>query len=220
MPYLPNLASPDDETYEKSAAALTDALERTGRLGGHYLVTHMGSHLGAGAAAGRRRVARAISRAVKATAGVTVLLENAVGKGNAVGTGFAELGTIYKSMGKRVRERVALCVDTCHAHVMAYDLSPAGDGLDRLLDEAENGFGPGAIRLLHLNDARAEAGAGLDRHENIGHGTIGREGFRRIVNHPALRDVPMVLETPQREGWDRKNLNAIRKLRKPREPVV
>ena len=215
IPYLPNLSSPDEALYEKSAAALADAIERTAALGGRYLVTHLGSHKGAGPAEGKERAAAAIRRAVRETRGadVTILLENSAGKSNQVGTTFRELTTLYRKLGKTAQRRVGVCVDTCHAHAMAYDLSAGGDGLARILAEVDNFIGVDKIKLLHLNDAKGAAGSGLDRHEHIGRGSIGREGFRKIINHPLLRRVPMVLETPQEEGWDKKNLRAARRLR-------
>ncbi|HUV87970.1 MAG TPA: deoxyribonuclease IV [bacterium] len=218
MPYLPNLAAPDDELYEKSAAALTEAVETTASLGGRYLVTHLGSHRGAGVELGRERAAAAIRRAVEATprAGVTVLMENSAGKSNQVGTTFTELTALYKIIGKRSRRRVGLCVDTCHAHAMGYDLAAGGDGLERILAEIDGFIGVDNIRLLHLNDAKAAAGGGLDRHAHIGRGTIGREGFRRLINHRTLRDLPMVLETPQEGDWDPKNVRTVKRLREER----
>ncbi|NIT35676.1 MAG: deoxyribonuclease IV [candidate division Zixibacteria bacterium] len=215
MPYLPNLASPDDELYEKSTAALVDAVTRTARLGGRYLITHLGSHRGAGLASGRKRAAAALRRAVEATprAGVTILMENSAGKSNQVGTTFQELTTLYKKAGKKAQARLGLCVDTCHGHVMGYDLSPAGDGLERILAEVDEFVGINKIKIVHLNDAKAQAGSGLDRHEHIGLGTIGREGFKKIINHPELPHLPMVLETPQEGDWDRKNLRTVRRLR-------
>jgi deoxyribonuclease-4 len=220
MPYLPNLASPDDALYEKSVAALVDAVERTAALGGLYLVTHPGSHKGAGAAAGRERAAAAIRSALRETrgAGVAILMENSAGKSNQVGTSFRELTTIYRKLGKTAQRRVGLCVDTCHAHAMAYDLSAEGDGLARLLAEVDDFIGVDKIKLLHLNDAKGAAGSGLDRHEHIGRGSIGRAGFRKIINHPLLRRVPMVLETPQEDDWDKRNLRAFRRLREAAAP--
>jgi deoxyribonuclease-4 len=220
VPYLPNLASPDDVLYKKSVAALVDAVERTAALGGRHLVTHLGSHKGAGAAAGGERAAAAIRRAVRETRGadVTILLENSAGKSNQVGTTFRALTTIYRKLGKTAQRRAALCVDTCHAHAMAYDLSAGGDGLERLLAEVDDFIGVGKIELLHLNDATGAVGSGLDRHEHIGRGSIGREGFRKIINHPLLRRVPMVLETPAEDDWDKKNLRAVRRLREAAAP--
>lgn len=215
MPYLPNLASPDDELYEKSTAALVDGVAKTARLGGRYLITHLGSHRGAGLALGQKRAARAIRRAVEATprAEVMVLMENSAGKSNQVGTTFAELTTLYKMAGKKAQARLGLCVDTCHGHAMGYDLSGGGDGLERILAEVDEFVGVNKIKIVHLNDAKAAAGSGLDRHEHIGLGTIGRKGFKKIVNHPGLRHLPMVLETPQENDWDRKNLRTVRRLR-------
>jgi deoxyribonuclease-4 len=216
MPYLPNLAAPDDELYEKSLAALIGALGTTARLGGRYVVTHLGSHRGAGVKAGRERVAAALRLALRETAGsdVMVLMENSAGKSNQVGTTFTELTTLYKKVGKKAQTRLGLCVDTCHAHAMGYDLSAGGGGLERLLAEVDRFIGLDGIKLLHLNDAKGEAGGGLDRHEHIGYGSIGREGFAQIINHRALRKLPTVLETPREDGWDRKNLKALRRLRK------
>jgi deoxyribonuclease-4 len=216
MPYLPNLASADDELYEKSTAALVDGINRTARLGGRYLITHLGSHRGAGLAAGQERAAAAIRRAVEATprADVTVLMENAAGKSNQVGTTFNELSTLYKMAGKKAQARLGLCVDTCHAHAMGYDLAGGGDGLERILAEVDEYVGINKIKIVHLNDAKAPAGSGLDRHEHIGLGTIGREGFKKIINHPSLRHLPMVLETPREGAWDEKNLKTVRRLRR------
>jgi deoxyribonuclease-4 len=216
MPYLPNLSASDDELYEKSAGALIEAVEATARLGGRYLVTHLGSHRGAGAKTGRERAAAAIRRAVEATprTDVTILMENAAGKSNQVGTTFIELATLCKMVGKQGGRRVGLCVDTCHAHAMGYDLAAGSDGLERILTEIDGSIGADKIKLLHLNDAKKETGSGLDRHEHIGRGTIGRGGFKQIVNHRTLRDLPMILETPQEEDWDRKNLRTVRRLRK------
>jgi len=215
LPYLPNLASPDDELYEKSVAALTQALETTASLGGRYVVAHLGSHRGAGAAAGIERAAAALRRALEATPrlGVTILAENAAGA-NAVGTSFTELASLFKMAGARARRRLGLCLDTCHAHVTSYDLSVEGEGLEKILAEIDGGVGLARLKLLHLNDAKGAAASGRDRHEHVGRGTIGREGFRRIINHPALRDLPMILEMPAESGWDKKNLNALRRIRR------
>jgi deoxyribonuclease-4 len=216
MPYLPNLAAPDDELHEKSVGALVEALETTARLGGRYVVTHLGSHRGAGGKIGRERAAAALRRALRETPGadVTILMENSAGKSNQVGTTFSEITTLYKKAGKKGQTRLGLCVDTCHAHAMGYDLSAGGDGLKRLLAEVDAFIGVEKIKLLHLNDAKGEAGGGLDRHEHIGYGTIGREGFAKIINHRILQSLPMVLETPQKDDWDRKNLQTVRRLRK------
>jgi deoxyribonuclease-4 len=215
MPYLPNLAAPDDALHEKSAAALVGAIETTARLGGRYVVTHLGSHRGAGVRIGQERVAAALRLALKETVAsdVIILMENSAGKSNQVGTTFTELTTLYKKVGKKAQTRLGLCVDTCHAQAMGYDLSAGGNGLERILAEVDSFIGLDGIKLLHLNDAKGEAGSGLDRHEHIGYGTIGREGFAEIINHRALRKLPMVLETPRENGWDRKNLRTLRKLR-------
>lgn len=215
MPYLPNIASPDEDLYERSVAALIDAVERAAVLGGRYVVTHMGSHKGAGLAEGQERAAAALCRALASTrkSGVMILMEDSAGKAHQVGTKFTELAALYRRVPPACRPRVGLCVDTCHSHAMGYDLAPGGDGLERILAEVEDGFGLDKIKLIHLNDAKGPAGSMLDRHEHIGLGTIGKVGFRKIINHPLLRDVPMVLETPQEDDWDKRNLRTVRRLR-------
>jgi len=215
MPYLPNVATPDDELWERSVAALGDALGRTAALGGRYVVTHMGSHKGAGLDFGLPRAAAALERALAASrgSGVMILMEDAAGKSGQLGTRFEELSEIYRLLGRNYRRRVGLCIDTCHSHAMGYNLSARGDGLERILAEVAAVIGVAKIKLLHLNDAKGECGSRLDRHEHIGRGTIGRAGFRKIINHPALRHLPMVLETPPEDRWDRKNLRAVRRLR-------
>jgi deoxyribonuclease-4 len=218
MPYLPNLATPDPALYEKSVAALIAAVKLTAHLGGRYVITHLGSHKGAGAEAGRERVAAALARALAATTDTpaVILMENAAGKGHQLGLTFPEINELHErvsGVSPGNRRRLGLCLDTCHAHAMGYDLSARGDGAARLAREIAAGPGLAALKAIHLNDARGAAGSGLDRHEHIGRGTIGREGFRRFINDAAWRDVPMVMETPQENSWDKKNLRLVRKLR-------
>jgi len=218
MPYLPNLATPDAALYEKSVAALIGAVQLAARLGGRYVITHLGSHKGSGAEAGRERVAAAFTQTLAATAdtAVAILMENAAGKGHQLGLTFAEINELHERVSGAApasRRRLGLCLDTCHAHAMGYDLSARGDGAARLAREIAAGPGLAALKAIHLNDARGAAGSALDRHEHIGRGTIGREGFRRFINDAAWRNVPMVMETPQEDAWDEKNLRLVRKLR-------
>ncbi len=195
MPYLPNPASPDTEIYEKSVAALTGELRRCSLLGVPYLVTHLGHHRGAGIEVGQERVIAAINRAL-ADAGegdVMLLLENTAGEKNSVGTTVADLYRILD--GVDAGGRVGICFDTCHAFAAGYDLRTA-EGVDAAFGEIDDRIGRRHLRVVHLNDCKGALGSGLDRHEHIGLGSIGEEGFRHILRHPVVRSLPLICETP------------------------
>ena len=195
MPYLPNPASPDAEIYEKSVAALAGELRRCSLLGIPYLVTHLGHHRGAGMEAGQERVVAAINRAFEdaGESGVMLLLENTAGEKNSVGTTVDDLSRIMD--GINAKERVGICFDTCHAFAAGYDLR-TGDGVDAVLGELDDQIDLSRLRVVHLNDCKGDLGSGLDRHEHIGLGSIGEEGFRHILRHPAVRGLPLICETP------------------------
>ncbi|MFA7198454.1 MAG: deoxyribonuclease IV [Methanoculleus sp.] len=212
MPYLPNLASPDEEIYEKSIATLTGELRRCALLGIPYLVTHLGHHRGAGMEAGQARVIAAVNRAL-ADAGadsVMLLLENTAGEKNSVGTTAADLRRILD--GIEAAGRVGICFDTCHAFAAGYDLR-AAEGVDAVFGELDDRLGLSHLRVIHLNDCKGALGSGLDRHEHIGLGSIGEEGFRHILRHPTIRSLPFICETPvdgQRD--DGGNIAKVREL--------
>ncbi|HOB18126.1 MAG TPA: deoxyribonuclease IV [Candidatus Methanoculleus thermohydrogenotrophicum] len=212
MPYLPNLASPDDAIYEKSVVALTGELRRCGLLGIPYLVTHLGYHRGAGIDAGQERVIAAINRAL-VDAGeddVMLLLENTAGEKNSVGTTVADLSLIME--GIDARERIGICFDTCHAFAAGYDLRTA-EGVDAVFGELDDLIGLEHLRVIHLNDSKGDLGGGLDRHEHIGLGAIGEEGFWHILRHPAVRSLPLICETPVDERRDDAgNIAKVREL--------
>lgn len=212
MPYLPNPASPDAGIYEKSVAALAEELRRCAILGIPYLVTHLGHHRGAGTAAGQERVVAAINRAF-ADAGesdVMLLLENTAGEKNSVGTTVDDLSRIME--GIDAKERVGICFDTCHAFAAGYDLRTE-DGVDAVFAELDDLIDLSRLRVVHLNDCKGDLGSGLDRHEHIGLGSIGEEGFRHILLHSAVRSLPLICETPvdERRG-DAGNIAKVREL--------
>ena len=201
MPYLPNPASPDDEIYDKSVAALTGELRRCDLLGIPYLVTHLGHHRGAGTEAGQERVVAAINRALT-DAGeddVMLLLENTAGEKNSVGSTFADLSRIMD--GIDAVEKIGICFDTCHAFAAGYDLRTA-EGIEVAFVEVDDLIGLRHLRVVHLNDSKGDLGGGLDRHEHVGLGSIGEEGFRRILRHPGVRSLPLICETPVDERRD------------------
>ena len=201
MPYLPNPASPDDEIYEKSVALLAAELRRCALLGIPYLVTHLGHHRGIGTEVGQARVITAVNRALvdAGTESVMLLLENTAGEKNSVGTTVADLFRILD--GIEGEGRVGICFDTCHAFAAGYDLRTA-EGVDAVFGELDDRIGLSHLRVIHLNDCKGDLGGGLDRHEHIGLGSIGEEGFRHILHHPAVRDLPLICETPVDERRD------------------
>jgi len=209
MPYLPNLASANGEVYGKSVKALKAELKRCDTLGVPYLVTHLGSHLGAGAEKGRRRLIRALaSTLADAEAGCMVLLENTAGQKNSLGTTFEDLAAIMDGISHP--DRIGFCFDTCHAVGSGYDLRRRGT---RILDELEEVIGLERLKAVHLNDSKGGLGSHLDRHEHIGMGAIGEDGFRTLLHDGRLRAIPMIMETPlDARRDDRGNLSKALEL--------
>ncbi|MBT8508111.1 endonuclease [Methanomicrobiaceae archaeon CYW5] len=194
MPYLPNLASPRDEVYDKSVTTLCAELERCHHLGIPYLVTHLGSTLGTPAEEGRERVVRALGAALNTHATeVTILLENTAGSKNTIGNRFDEIGSILDETGEN--NRLGICFDTCHAFAAGYDLRTSAS-VDAVMEECDDTVGSERIHLVHLNDAKADLGSGRDRHEHLGEGMIGPEGLAAVLRHRALHHLPFICETP------------------------
>jgi deoxyribonuclease-4 len=211
MPYLPNPASPKQEIYDKSVETLTAELVRCEKLGIPYLITHLGHHLGDGIAGGRMRVIRAISTALSAAdSNVMLLLENTAGEKNSVGSSFEHIRAIMDELA--FPGRIGVCFDTCHAFAAGYELRTE-DGLAETLALFDDQIGLAHLRLVHLNDTKGDRGSGLDRHEHIGLGFIGEDGFRRILHHPVFAALPLVCETPVDDRRDdRGNIAKVREL--------
>jgi deoxyribonuclease-4 len=211
--YLINLASPDPAAWRQAVDAFTDELERAEALGLACVAVHPGSHLGTGAEAGVARVAAAVAESLRRTRGarVRVALENTAGAGGTVGRTFAELGAILDRLDRP--RRVGVCLDTCHLFAAGYDIRAAA-GYQAATAECAARVGVERVLAFHLNDARAALGSGLDRHEHIGRGRLGREAFRRLLNDPRFAGVPKVLETPKEPepAADRRNLAVLRRL--------
>ena len=230
--YLVNLASPQDELWEKSIALQREEIDRAEALGVSFLVSHPGAHTGSGEEAGLDRIAAAYARLLRETAGakVVVCIENTVGSGSNLGGPFEHLRAlrdrILKAAGEEFGPRVGFCFDTCHAHAAGHDMRTARAAAATLA-EWDRVVGLEHLRVVHLNDSKAALGSRLDRHAHIGEGTIagpikdgGRReygGFGAVLNHPALGGVPMILETPKEddpsgEAWDRVNLARLKRL--------
>ncbi|MCX6694428.1 MAG: deoxyribonuclease IV [Methanomicrobiales archaeon] len=211
MPYLPNLASPREDVYEKSVASLISEISRCGALGIPFLVTHLGHHLGDGAARGRERVIAGINRAFDAADdNVILLLENTAGEKNSVGSVAEEIREVAE--GVRDASRVAFCLDTCHAFAAGYEFRTE-EGIEETFSKFDREIGLDRIMLIHLNDAKGACGSGLDRHEHIGMGAIGEEGLSLVLQHPLLRSLPFICETPvDSRRDDAGNISKVREL--------
>ena len=211
MPYLPNLASPKDEQYERSVLSLTDELVRAAALEIPFVVTHLGHHLGAGSDVGEARVTAALDQAVGAAPpGVMLLLENTAGEKNSVGSHFASIARILE--GCACSDRLGVCFDTCHAFGAGYDLR-SRDGVEETLAAFDDAIGLSRLRMVHCNDSKGAIGSGLDRHEHVGLGAIGEEGFSLLLHRPELADLPFICETPEdgrRDGAG--NIAKVREL--------
>jgi deoxyribonuclease-4 len=212
MPYLPNLASANDEVYIKSVQSLAKELGRCQVLGIPYLVTHLGSHMGAGRESGLVRIAGALQTVFSEIKSDTILLlENSAGSKNHMGSTFSDIAAILESSPDN-RHRLGVCLDTCHLHAAGYDLRTSS-ALQATLDQFDDCIGLQWLKLIHLNDCRGAIGSHLDRHEHIGLGQIGEAGFRAILSHPGLAELAMILETPVDARRDDKgNLQAARSL--------
>jgi len=202
--YLINLASPKEDLRRKSIACLVDDLRRADMASIEYVVIHPGSS--SGKKGGAERVREACLRALDEVEGsAQLLVENVAGGGNKVGADFEELRTIVEGTG------MGVLLDTCHMLGAGY---PIHEQPAEVMDEFQEAVGIERLKAFHLNDSKGEPGSHVDRHEHIGQGTIGMEGFRRIFSDPRIRSVPGILETPQRAtddpSYDKANLSAIR----------
>lgn len=193
MPYLPNLATPKEDGFAKSVAALVGEVERCDLLGIPYLVTHLGSHLGSGEEAGMRRLVDGLGRAAKGKHDVMILLENTAGQKNSVGSDFGQLGEILRKL--KPASRFGVCLDTCHAFVAGYDLRTK-KAVRETFAEFDEKVGIANLKVLHLNDAKGELGCNLDRHQHLGLGGIGVEGISEVVKFANKNGIPIILETP------------------------
>ncbi|MDJ0272590.1 MAG: deoxyribonuclease IV [Candidatus Caldarchaeum sp.] len=209
MPYLPNIASPKKLIYEKSVKSLVAELERCGLLGIDLLVVHIGSHLGEGIEKGIENVAKAVNTALdKVENNVKILLENMAGQRNSCGSRFEDIAQILSKI--KNKSRVGVCLDTCHLYAAGYDIKNHA-AVEATLSKFDEIVGLEKLYAVHLNDSKGGLGSGLDRHEHIGKGYIGDEGFKAFINHPSIRDKPMVIETPEDEAGDYST--DLRKLR-------
>lgn len=200
MPYLPNIASPERVIYKQSVKSLEVELGRCSRLGIPYAVTHMGSHRGKGIEKGLKQLINACNEALRvAPNGPILLLENMAGQTNSVGSTFENIQKALEGISDS--KRVGLCFDTCHAFAAGYDLS-SDEKVSETLDNLEETIGFNRFRVMHMNDSKGALGSHLDRHEHIGLGSIGEEGFKAILKDKRVRNLPLIMETPIDERRD------------------
>ena len=190
-PYTLNLCGAEEANRQFARETMADDLRRLDHIPGQYYNFHPGSHVGQGAEAGIAYIADGLNAILRPDQATTVLLETMAGKGSEVGGHFEELREILDRV--ELSEKMGVCLDTCHVSDAGYDL--IGD-LDGVLTEFDRVIGLDRLKALHLNDSKNPAGARKDRHERIGEGCIGLEALTRLVCHPALRDLPFCLETP------------------------
>ncbi len=188
--YTMNLCTADADARAFAAGILEDDLRRMAAFPGNFYNFHPGSHVGQGTQAGIDYIAAALKNALRHDYPVTVLLETMAGKGSEIGGRFEELRDILDAVGS---ENVGVCLDTCHVYDGGYDIV---NDLNGVLAEFDRVIGLDRLHALHLNDSKNPFASHKDRHECLGKGSLGLETFRRIVNHPQLKDKPMILETP------------------------
>ncbi len=190
-PYTINPCSKDERTREFALQTMEDDLLRMEHLPGNYYNFHPGSHTGLGTEAGIALIADTLNAILKPEQRTVVLLETMAGKGTEVGGRFEELRAILDRV--ELSGHMGVCLDTCHVNDAGYDIV---NDLDGVLTEFDHAIGLDRLKAIHINDSLNPLGARKDRHARIGEGYIGTEAFVRIINHPALKNLPFVLETP------------------------
>jgi deoxyribonuclease-4 len=212
--YLLNLGTPDETLWTRSRDTLVVELERCEALGVPYLVLHPGSHVGAGEETGLARVAQALGEVHAATPGfrARILLETTAGQGTNLGYRFEHLAWLTEHTPEG--GRLGVCLDTCHVFAAGYELRTP-EGYAATMEAFDRIVGLGRLKAIHLNDSKGDLGSHKDRHEHIGKGHIGLEGFRHVLNDPRLAGLPGLLETPKSDDLheDRENLAVLRALR-------
>lgn len=213
-PYFINYASTTPAIRYGSISIVREELERGTKLGAAYVITHLGSTKDAGKELGIHKTWRAIQRILDGYKGTTqLLLEISAGAGDLIGGSFEELAALLKNIEKKAvyKNKVHICLDTCHTFAAGYDLRSA-TAVEKTLKEFDRTIGLKRLKFIHGNDSKFGLGEHRDRHEHIGQGQIGREGFRVLVNHPKLKQLGLVLETPP-DGVA-KDLTTLKSLRK------
>jgi deoxyribonuclease IV len=211
--YLVNLATEAPEQLGRSVGALKLALKTSSRIGARGVIFHVGSHKGSGFTEVFPQILTAVDDVLSNTPDDSwLILENSAGMGGSIGSDFAELGRIIKENGS---DRLKVCLDTCHTLAAGYEIR-THDGLEETMEEFDSEVGVERLVAVHANDSKVDLKGGVDRHENIGQGFIGEEGFMTIFSHPAFAHAPMLLEVPgfEKNGPDQQNIDILRDIRR------
>jgi deoxyribonuclease-4 len=213
--YLINLASCTETLRIQSTTAFRGEIERALAIGAEYLVAHPGNCKGYSVEEGIIAVVRSLAESAQGldtTKNLTVLLENTAGSGNALGSKLEELAMMRQYASEFTELKIGFCIDTCHCHASGYDVTSAA-GVKKTVADIDRILGIDNVRVIHTNDSKTPFGSHVDRHEHIGHGYIGEEGFRRLLNHPQLRSKAFILETPNdEEGDESRNIETLKRL--------
>ena len=210
--YLVSLGSPTEENLQKSVGALTNYMQAAGEIGAAGVIFHTGSHRGAGYDGVFDQAVRAMEQVLKASPeNVALAIENSAGMGDHICSSFQEIGRLMKAVAS---PQVKVCLDTQHLFAAGYNIVTQ-DGIERTMEEFDREIGLDNLVAVHANDSKIPFAKGVDRHENIGEGHMGVEGFRVIMGHPAFRDVPFLLEVPGPEGKgpDKSNVDVLKGIR-------
>jgi deoxyribonuclease-4 len=215
--YLINLASPEEKNWRASIELFIEEISRCDQLGIPYLVAHPGAHMGSGEPAGLKRIAAALDEVHDTLPGSATItcLEITAGQGSSLGYKLEHLAEIIGQVKKP--DRLAVCLDTAHLFAAGYDFR--GSKYAAFRKELESTLGIDRVKVLHLNDSKKELGSRIDRHDHIGHGTIGKTGFEPFMLDKAWLNVPKILETPKDKhpsgkDWDEVNLKTLRSMMK------
>jgi len=209
--YLVNLATTNDELYEKSIAAMRATVDAACAIEADAVIFHVGSHLGAGFEAGLERTCAALAQVLERCAGDTwLLMESSAGAGGTIGRSLAELATLLDRLDRH--PRLGVCLDSCHLYVSGYDVTDPAR-VDELMSELDETMGLDRLRALHVNDSAAPLGSNRDRHANIGEGLMG-EGLGAFLAHPGVQQLSAYLEVPgsDKHGPDANELRKLREL--------
>lgn len=209
--YLVNLGG-TPELLEKSIISLTQQMNAASQLGAKGVIFHSGSHKGVGFDAVFDQVTDALCRVLdECRSDVWLTIENSAGMGAHIGASFGEIGRIIQAVDS---PQVKVCLDTEHTFAAGYDLGHP-DRIEEVLEEFDKEIGLSRLVVVHANDAKVELGSGIDRHENIGEGHMGLDGFEVIMGHPVFRDIPFILEVPgfEKKGPDKENVDRLKQIR-------
>ncbi len=206
--YLVNLCAVSQEIAAKSKSTLTDEMVRCGAYGIPMVVSHLGAEMGQDRDVAYQRVADAVTEILATTPeSVTLLAETTAGQGSSLNVRFEDIADLFRRCGDP--SRLAVCLDTCHIYSAGYDIRTEA-GVNETLAAFDSIVGLSRLQAIHLNDSKFPLGSRKDRHENIGKGEIGEAAFRAIINHPALQDVPMFLETPTEDDGHAQDLARLK----------